>query len=120
MLTERELRQIIISDHSATDVEAWERFEAEYSPKQTSSSPVKREIENAKYGLDTIVFAIDHCATTVESYVDFSFAEGGIRSTRTMSSENSQDNPRVKLDLNIEEENKPCYAGVRVIIPFGN
>jgi hypothetical protein len=119
VLTERGLQPILMPHRKPTDPEAWERFEAEYSPPKKSPSPIKRQIETAKYGLDTAVFAVDHFVKNVQSQADFSFDQGGLRRTRTTDSGESRNSPRVKLDLDVWQGSKP-YVGVRIIIPFGN
>jgi hypothetical protein len=120
VLTGRELQPILMSHRKPTDAEAWERFEREYSPPKKSPSPIKRQIETAKYGLDTAVFAVDRFTKNVENQADFSFDQGGLRRTRaTSSGESPNNNPRVKLDLDMWQGSRP-YVGVRIIIPFGN
>ena len=101
-----------------TDMEAWEKFEAEYRPEPRSPSPVKRQIETAKYGLDTTVFAVDRFVKSIRDHADFEFAQGGLRRTRANSCGGFLDNPRVKLDLDMTHG--PPYLGARVVIPFGN
>jgi hypothetical protein len=116
---ERELQPMLMSHGLPTDAEAWERFEAEYSPPQKSPSPIKRQIETAKYGLDTALFAVDRFTKNVQSQADFRFDRGSLRRTRTTFLEGSRHSPRVKLDLDLWQGGKP-YLGVRLIIPFGN
>ena len=118
MLAEREFQSILMP-RLPTDAEAWERFEAEYSPPQKSPSLIKRQIETAKYGLDTAVFAVDRFTKNVENQADFSFNQGGLRRTRAIPLEGPRNNPRVKLDLDMWQGSRP-YVGVRLIIPFGN
>ena len=118
-LTERDRQAILTSHRAPTDAEAWERFEAEYSPPQKSPSLIKRQIETAKYGLDTAVFAVDRFTKNVENQADFSFNQGGLRRTRAIPLEGPRNNPRVKLDLDMWQGSRP-YVGVRLIIPFGN
>ena len=119
VLTERELQPILMSHRLPTDAEAWERFEAEYSPPQKTPSPIKRQIETAKYGLDTAVFAVDRFVKGVQSQADFSFDQGNLRRTPEPSLAGPRNNPRVKLDLDMWQGGRP-YLGVRLIIPFGN
>ena len=118
-IAERDLQPILVSSRKPTDTEAWESFEAEYSPPQKSPSPIKRQIEAAKYGLDTAVFAVDRFTKNVQSQADFSFDQGSLRRTPAVSVEGPRNSPRVKLDLNMWQGSKP-YVGVRLIIPFGN
>ncbi len=118
VLAEREFQSILMP-RLPTDAEAWERFEAEYSPPQKSPSLIKRQIETAKYGLDTAVFAVDRFTKNVENQADFSFNQGGLRRTRAIPLEGPRNNPRVKLDLDMWQGSRP-YVGVRLIIPFGN
>ena len=118
-LTERELQPMLMPHRKPTNAEAWERFESEYSPPQKSPSPIKRQIESTKYGLDTAVFAVDRFTKNVEDQADFSFDQGSLRRTRATSTGESQNNPRVKLDLDMWQGSRP-YVGVRIIIPFGN
>ena len=101
-----------------TDTEAWEKFESEFRPEQRSPSPVKRQIETAKYGLDTTVFAVDRFVKSIRDHADFEFDQGHLRRTRENSRGGFLDNPRVKLDLDMTHD-KP-YVGARVVIPFGN
>ncbi|HUJ08957.1 MAG TPA: hypothetical protein VL171_02940 [Verrucomicrobiae bacterium] len=101
-----------------TDAEAWEKFETEYRPEPWLRSPVKRQIETVKYGLDTTVFAVDHFVKSIRDHADFEFRQRGLHRTRANSLGGPLDNPRVKLDLEILRS-KP-YVGVRVVIPFGN
>ena len=119
MHTEREIHPILMPQRKPTDTEAWVRFEAEYSPPQESSSPVKRQIENTKYGLDTAVFAVDRFVKNVQSQADFSLDQGSLRRTRATSFGELRNSPRVKLDLDMGLGGRP-YVGVRIIIPIGN
>ena len=116
---ERELQPMLMSHRLPTDAEAWERFEAEYSPPQKSPSLIKRQIETAKYGLDAAVFAVDRFTKNVENQADFSFDQGSLRRTRAISLGASRNSPRLKLDLDLWQGGKP-YLGVQIIIPFGN
>ncbi len=118
-LTEREPRPVLVSSLKPTDAEAWEQFEAEYSPPQKSPSLIKRQIETAKYGLDTAGFAVDRFVKNVQSQADFSFDQGSLRHTRAISLGGSGNSPRVKLDLNVWQGGRP-YLGVQLIIPVGN
>jgi hypothetical protein len=117
VLTLRESQPMLLSNRKATSSEAWERFEADYSPPQ-KSSPVKRQIESAKFGLDTAVFAVDRFLKNVESQADFSLDRGSLHRTRATTFAEALKNPRVKLDLEMGQSVRP-YAGVRIIIPFG-
>jgi hypothetical protein len=101
-----------------TDTEAWEKFDSEFRPQQRNPSLVKRQIETAKYGLDTTVFAVDRFVMSIRDHADFEFDQGRLHRTRENSRGGFLDNPRVKLDLDMTH-GKP-YAGVRVVIPFGN
>jgi hypothetical protein len=116
---EREFQRMLVPQRKPTDTEAWERFEAEYSPPHKSPSPIRRQIETAKYGLDTAVFAVDRFVKNVQSQADFSFDQGSLRSTRAIPLGGSRNSPRVKLDLNVWQGGKP-YLGVQLIIPVGN
>jgi hypothetical protein len=119
VLTERELQPILMPHRKPTNAEAWDRFESDYSPPQRTPSPIKRQIESTKYGLDTAVFAVDRFTKNVENQADFSFDQGSLRRTRATSSGESRNSPRVKLDLNVWQGSRP-YVGVRIMIPFGN
>jgi hypothetical protein len=101
-----------------TDADAWEKFEAEYRPEPRSSSPAKRPIETAKYGLDVTVFALDRFVKSIRNNADFEFDQGSLCRTRANSRGGLLDNPRVKLDLDLTR-GRP-YLGARVVIPFGN
>jgi len=119
VLAEREFQSILMP-RLQTDAEAWERFESDYSPPQKSPSTIKRQIETTKYSLDAAVFAVDRFARSVENQADFSLDQGSLRRTRATSSGDSpNNNPRVKLDLDMWQGSRP-YVGVRLIIPFGN
>ena len=118
-LTEGDSQRILMPHRKPTDAQAWEKFESEFRPEQQSPSPVKREIEIAKYGLDTAVFAADRFVKSIANQADFSFDQGCLQRTRATSLGESRDNPRVKLDLNIWQGSKP-YVGARIVIPFGN
>lgn len=115
---ERDHWPIPVLHRKPTDTEAWENFESDFQPEQRSSSPVRRQIETAKYGLDTTVFAIDRFVKSIRDHADFSFDQGRLRSTRANSRGGFLDNPRVKLDLDLTL-GKP-YFGTRVVVPFGN
>jgi hypothetical protein len=117
-LANGEVQPILVSSRKPTDAEAWERFEAEYSPLHKSASPIKRQIESAKYGLDTATFAFDRFVKNVQSQADFSFDQGNLHRTQADSLEGSRSSPRVKLDLNMCQGSKP-YVGVQISIPFG-
>ena len=101
-----------------TDIEAWEKFDSEFRPAHRSPSPVKRQIETAKYGLDTTTFAVNRFVKSIRDHADFEFDQGHMRRTRANSRGGFLDNPRVKLDLDFTHD-KP-YAGVRLVIPFGD
>jgi len=119
VLDGRGVQPILLMPHrKPTDIDAWERFEAEYSPPQRSTSPIKRQIETAKYGLDTAVFAVDRFVKNVQSQTDFSLDQTGFRRTLTTFSGEPRISPRVKLDLEMWQGSKP-YIGVQIIIPFG-
>jgi hypothetical protein len=118
VLTAREPQPMLMSDRKPTSTEAWEHFETEYSPSQKSPSSIKRQIETAKYGLDTAVFAVDRFVKNVENQGDFSLDRGSVRRTRATSPGELLGNPRVKLDLEMWRGSTP-YVGVRIIIPFG-
>jgi hypothetical protein len=118
-LTERDSQRILTPQPKPTDAEAWERFDAEYKPRQRNSSSIKRQIETAKYGLDTAVFAADRFINNVKNQADFTFDQDGLRRTRATSPGRLRNNLRVKLDLDMWQGSKP-YVGVRIIIPFGN
>jgi hypothetical protein len=101
-----------------TDIDAWVKFEEEYRPSPRSPSPVKRQIETAKYGLDVSVFAVDRFVKSIRDHADFEFDQGSFRRTRTNSRGRFSDNPRVKLDIDLTH-GRP-YLGARVVVPFGN
>jgi len=118
-LTEREPQPILTPRRKPTEAEVWERFETEYKPANKNPSPIKRQIETARYGLDTALFTVDRFVKNVKNQADFSFDQGSLRRTPVTSSGESRNNPRVKLDLNMWPGSSP-YVGVRIIIPFGN
>ena len=118
-LTERDRQRILMPHRKPTDTEAWEKFELEFRPVQRSPSPVKREIETAKYGLDTTVFAVDRFVKSIVNQADFSFDQGSLRRALATSSGELRNNPRLKLDMNLWQGGKP-YLGVQLIIPVGN
>jgi len=118
-LPERDRQRILMTHHKPTDTKAWEKFESEFRPAQESPSPVNREIEIAKYGLDTATFAVDHFLKSIVDHADFTFDQGHLCRTMENPLGGSQDNPRVKLDLNMWQDSKP-YVGVRIIIPVGD
>ena len=101
-----------------TDTEAWERFEAEYRLVNQSPLLVKRQVETAKYGLDVTVFAVDRFVKSIRDHTDFEFDQGHLRRTRANARGGFLDNPRVKLDLDMQY-GRP-YIGARLVIPFGN
>ena len=117
-LTVREPQPMLMPGRKPTSAEVWERFEAEYCPPRKSPSPIKRQIESAKYGLDTAVFAVDRFFKNIENQADFSFDQGSLHRTRETPAGEPLVSPRVKLDLNMGESARP-YLGVRIIIPFG-
>jgi hypothetical protein len=116
-VAERTDRPIPVLHGKPTDTEAWESFEAEYTPPQEAPSLVKHQIESAKYGLDTTLFALDRFVKSIRDHADFELDQGRLRHTRANPSGGFLDNPRVKLDLDMLRT-KP-YIGVRVVIPFG-
>ncbi len=118
-LTERDRQAILTSHRQPTDAEAWDRFDAEYKPSQRNASPIKSQIETAKYGLDTTVFAVDRFVNNLSSHADFCFDQGSLRRTPVTSPGTTRKSPRLKLDLNIWQGSQP-RVGVRIIIPFGN
>ena len=117
-VAERTDWSIVTPHRPPTDVEAWEKFDSEFRPEQRSPSLVKRQIETAKYGLDMTAFAVDRFVKSIRDHADFEFDQGDLRRTRANSRGGFLDNPRVKLDLDLTH-GRP-YAGVRVVIPFGN
>ena len=96
----------------------WEKFDSEFRPEHPSQSPIKRQIETAKFGLDTTVFAVDNFVKSIREHADFSFDRGRLQRTPVTSLGKSRNNPRVKLDLDLTH-GKP-FAGLRVVIPFGD
>jgi len=101
-----------------TDHEAWEKFDSEFRPDPRSPSLIKRELQTAKFGLDTAVFAVDRFVKSIDNQTDLSFERGRLQRTHATPFARLLDNPRVKLDLEMLRD-KP-YAGVRLVIPFGN
>ena len=101
-----------------TDAEAWGHFDAESRLSAQSPSPVLRQVETAKVGLDTTVFAVERFVKSIRNHADFEFGQDGFRRTRANSRGKFLDNPRVMLDLDLMQ----CrpYIGARVVIPFGN
>lgn len=65
-LTERLDGGLIAPRRALTAGEAWEKFEADYRPQQPSSSLVKRQLESAKYQLDTAAFGFDRFVRNIE------------------------------------------------------
>jgi hypothetical protein len=118
MLSVRESELRLVPGRKPTSAEAWDHFEAEYSPPQKSPSPMKYQVEKVKYGLDTAVFAVDRFFKNIENEADFSLDRGGLRRTWAIPFEEWRNHPRVKLDLEMGQSAKP-YVGVRLIIPFG-
>ena len=110
--------RIIEPTHALTDGEAWEQFETEFGPQHPSPSPVQRQIETAKYVLDTTVFAVDRFVKSLRDHADFNFDQGHLRHAPVTPLGRSRDDPHVKLDLDLTH-GRP-YAGVRLVIPFGN
>ena len=109
----------LIEPHRAlTDNEAWQQFETEFAPQHPSPSPVKHQIETAKYGIDTTAFAVDRFVKSIRDHADFNFDQGHLRHAPVTPLGRSRDDPHVKLDLDLTH-GRP-YAGVRVVIPFGN
>jgi hypothetical protein len=96
-----------------TDGEAWNAFQSEYRPANQNPSPVKRQIENTKYGLDATIFAIDRFVRSIDYEID---PRRGQRMS-TNSRPRFFDNPRVKLDLDLTHG--APYIGGRVVIAFG-
>lgn len=115
---ERPDRPVPALHRAPTDADAWDKFEGEYRPEPRSPSPVKRQIETAKYGLDTTAFAVDRFVKSIRDHADFEFDQGSFRHTRANSRGRFLDNPQVKLDLDLTH-GRP-YLGARVVIPFGN
>ena len=118
-LTQSDPQPMLMPHRKPTEAEVWERFETEYKPGQKNPSLIKRQIETAKYGLDTALFAVDRFTKNIKNQADFSFDQGSLRRTRATSYGESRNNLRVKLDLSMWQGGKP-YMGVRIIIPFGH
>jgi hypothetical protein len=113
-----EIQPMLVPHRKPTDAEEWERFEADYCPLHKSASRIKRQIETAKYGLDTATFALDRFVKNVQRQTDFCFDQGSLHRTQASSLGGPRNCPRVKLDLDMWQGDKP-YVGVRIIIPFG-
>ena len=67
---------VITLNRPPTDAEAWEKFDSEFRPEYRSTSPVKRQIETVKFGLDTTVFAVDRFVKSIRDHADFNFDQG--------------------------------------------
>jgi hypothetical protein len=102
----------------SADTEAWGRFEENFAPQETSKSSVKRQIINAKYDLDTTVFAVDRFVKSIRDHADFEIERGELRRTPADLRGDYLGKPRVKLDLDLTHGTP--YVGARLVIPFGN
>jgi hypothetical protein len=120
--------RIIAPQRAPTDREAWERFEAEYEPQHPSRSPIKREIESAKYRLDAALFAVRRLSRNIEDNTEFKLDQGQLRRVppgvtpplRASGNlwKDALENGHVKLDLQMLRS-KP-YVGAQVVFPFGD
>jgi len=108
----------LVRHREPTDTEVWEHFEAEYRLPNRSPEFVRRQVENAKYGLDKAAFSVDRFVKYFRNNADFDFAQGNVRRTRANGHGGYLDNPRLRLDLDMAH-GKP-YVGARLVIPFGN
>jgi hypothetical protein len=121
-------RRIVAKERANTDDEAWSQFEAEYRPQSSIGSPIKHQIESAKYGLDCAVFAFRRLSRSIDGAVRFKLDRGRVQrvSADSVPVRRYSSNPLtsvledayVKLDVQMPP-NKP-YVGVRFVIPLGN
>ena len=91
----------LVLHRAPTDTEVWEHFEAEYRLPNRSPEFVRRQIENAKYGLDKAAFSVDRFIKNFRDNADFEFAQGTVRRTRANGHGSFLDNPRLRLDLDM-------------------
>jgi hypothetical protein len=109
---------ITVPHRAPTEAEAWERFEAEFKPRNKSPSPAKRQIETMKYGLDVTVFSVDRFVRNIQRQADFRFDKGHLHRAPDDQVPPARGSPRVQLDMKVWRS-KP-YVGVKIVIPFGN
>ncbi len=109
---------VLVLHRTPTDAEAWEHFEVEYRLAVPSPLFFTRQIETAKYGLDTTVFAVDRFVKSIRDHADFEFDHGNLHRTHINSHGGFLDHPHMKLDLDMW--NGRPYIGTRLVIPFGN
>ena len=109
---------LLVLHREPTDTEVWEHFEAEYRLPNRSPEFIRRQIENAKYGLDKAAFSVGRFIKSFRDTANSEFAQGTVRRTRANGHGGFLDNPRLQLDLDMAH-GKP-YVGARLVIPFGN
>ena len=117
-LTEPRTVVLIEPRRALTDAEAWKNFDRDYRPERRNPSPVKHQIEVAKYGLDTTIFAVYRFVKSIRDHADYSFEEGHLRPSMLNTRGGFLANPRVKLDIDMTHGK--AFIGARVVIPFGN
>ena len=108
----------LVLHREPTDTEVWEHFEAEYRLPNRSPEFVRRQVENAKYGLDKAALSMDRFVRNFRDAASFEFAQSTVRRARANGPGVFLDNPRLRLDLDMAH-GKP-YVGARLVIPFGN
>ena len=127
-LLERHNGGVIAPHRASAEGEAWEKFEAEYRPKQRNVSPVMRQIESAKYQLDAATFGFDRLVRNIQDNTLFKFDNGRLRHAapgdlplrRTTSHSWTDGLQHIRVKFDVKPRIGQPYVGVRVIIPFGN
>ena len=75
----------LVLHREPTDTEVWEHFEAEYRLPNRSPEFVRRQVENAKYGLDKAAFSMDRFVRNFRDAASFEFAQSTVRRARAKS-----------------------------------
>ncbi len=126
--TDQKQRPVVATRKSNRGKDTWEYFETEFGLQQRSTSPVKRQIESAKYTVDVSLFTVNRIVRQIQDESELKLDRGHLRRAEPRSGPlprvhanpltDALENARVKLDLQVYPD-KP-FVGVKVVVPFGN
>lgn len=114
----------------ASSGQRWEKFNAEFAIQQKSPLLVKGAMEEAKYQLDSAAFAVKDFAKEVEDYFRVDYELRNLSSAPPRSKtlrpiydtpfDDMMDNARFRSDVKLGAEGGGAFAGVRLVLPFGD
>lgn len=118
---------IVIESPKPAEPDGWERFEAEFGAAREAAPPHLAPLSEAKYHVDLTIYTVNTVLHRFEDLLELRYSNGHIgRSAvfRTPSPAHLRpglftiEDARLKFDFDFAR-GKP-YAGIRLVLPFGN